>query len=418
MFDSDRWQEIYHVLSKNVLRTLLTAFGVFWGMFMLVILMGSGNGLRTGVLSSFGSFATNSFFMWGGSTSMPYKGFQKGRGVSFTNDDTETLKRELTSAAVVAPKRQLGGYRSSSYVTRGNKSGSSFGVSGDVPEIIDISPKKIVAGRWLNYRDIEEKRKVAVIGARVRDVLFDPSENPIGEWININGIYFMVVGVHDLEFTSGHNDRDLESILTPLSTFQQAFNQGDRVGWYSIMAKPGYLASDVELEAREILKRVHNIHPDDPRAIGGWNADKEFQKISGLFIAINILVWIVGIGTLLAGIIGVSNIMLIVVKERTKEIGIRKAIGATPFTIVSQIILEAIILTGLAGYLGMSSGVALLDLVDGMLGNSGGMFKQPGIDLSTALVFLTIIVFSGALAGIIPATKAAGVNPIIALRSE
>jgi len=184
------------------------------------------------------------------------------------------------------------------------------------------------------------------------------------------------------------------------------------------MAKPGYLASDVELEAREILKRAHNIHPDDPRAIGGWNADKEFQKISGLFIAINILVWIVGIGTLLAGIIGVSNIMLIVVKERTKEIGIRKAIGATPFTIVSQIILEAIILTGLAGYLGMSSGVALLDLVDGMLGNSGGMFKQPGIDLSTALVFLTIIVFSGALAGIIPATKAAGVNPIIALRSE
>jgi putative ABC transport system permease protein len=228
----------------------------------------------------------------------------------------------------------------------------------------------------------------------------------------------MVVGVHDLEFTSGYNDRDLESILTPLSTFQQAFNQGDRVGWYSIMAKSGFLASDVEAEAREILKRVHNIHPDDPRAIGGWNADKEFQKISGLFIAINILVWVVGIGTLLAGIIGVSNIMLIVVRERTKEIGIRKAIGATPFAIVSQIILEAIILTGLAGYLGMSAGVGILDLVDGILGDSAGMFKQPGIDLSTALTFLSIIVLSGGLAGIIPATKAAAVNPIIALRSE
>ena len=418
MFDSDRWQEIYHVLSKNVLRTLLTAFGVFWGMFMLVILMGSGNGLRTGVLSSFGSFATNSFFMWGGSTSMPYQGFQKGRYISFTNDDTETLKRELTNALVVAPKRQLGGYRSSSYVARGSKSGTSFGVSGDVPEIIKISPKKIVAGRWLNQKDLDDKRKVAVIGARVREVLFEPNENPIGEWINISGIYFMVVGVHDLEFSSGHNERDLESIMTPLTTFQQAFNQGDRVGWYSIMAKPGVLASQVESEARDILKRVHNIHPEDHRAIGGWNADKEFQKISGLFIAINILVWIVGIGTLLAGIIGVSNIMLIVVKERTKEIGIRKAIGATPLTIVSQIILEAIILTGIAGYLGMSAGVAILDLVDSSLGDSAGMFKQPGINLETGLIFLSIIIISGGIAGIIPANKAASVNPIIALRSE
>jgi putative ABC transport system permease protein len=418
MFDLDRWQEIYHVLSKNVLRTILTAFGVFWGMFMLVILMGSGNGLQTGVMGSFGSFATNSFFMWGQSTSMPYQGFRKGQQVVFTNGDTEALKRELTSAVVIAPKRQLGGYRSSSYVTRGKNSGNSFGVSGDVPEIMTISPKKITAGRWINNKDLEDKRKVAVIGSRVRDVLFETNENPIGEYINISGIYFLVIGVHDLEFTSGHNERDLESIITPLTTFQRAFNQGERVGWYSIMAKPEFTAGEVEKEARAILKKRHNIHPEDPRAIGGWNADTEFQKISGLFSAINVLVWIVGIGTLLAGIIGVSNIMLIVVKERTKEIGIRKAIGATPFTIVSQIILEAIILTGIAGYLGLSAGVALLDLVNSMMGEGGGMFRNPTIDLQTALIFLSIIVFSGGLAGIIPSTRAAAVNPIIALRSE
>lgn len=418
MFDTDRWQEIYHVLSMNKLRTALTAFGVFWGMFMLVVLMGSGNGLRTGVMSSFGNFATNSFFIWGQSTSIPFKGFQKGRQVRFTNDNTEVLKRELWEAEVIAPKVQLGGYGNSNFVTRGKNSGSTFSVSGEVPEIMKIAPKKIIAGRWINQKDLEDKRKVAVIGSRVRDVLFESDEDPIGEYINISGVYFMVVGVHDLEFTNDHSARDLESIITPLTTFQLAFNYGDRIGWYSIMARSDQSAADVEQRARDILKKIHSIHPEDHRALGGWNSDKEFRKISGLFIAINILVWIVGIGTLLAGVIGVSNIMLIVVKERTKEIGIRKAIGATPSNIVSQIILEAIILTGIAGYLGLSAGVGVLDLVNGAIGSSAGMFKNPEIDLNAAMICLLIIIISGGLAGIIPARKAAGVNPIIALRSE
>jgi putative ABC transport system permease protein len=411
MFDTDRWQEIYYVLSKNKLRTTLTAFGVFWGMFMLVVLMGAGNGLRTGVLSSFGSFATNSFFMWGQQTSLPYKGFRKGQPVSFNNEDTKALNQQLSSALIIAPKLQLGGYRATNYVTRKHFSGSNFSVSGDIPEIITISPKKIVKGRWINQKDLDDKRKVAVIGSRVFDVLFEADENPIG-------VNFMVVGVHDLEFTSDHNEKDLESIITPFTSFQQAFNMGDRVGWFSIMAKPDALASELEIQARDIIKARHNIHPDDPRAIGGWNADKEFKKISGLFVAINILVWIVGIGTLLAGVIGVSNIMLIVVRERTKEIGIRKAIGATPYLIVSQIILEAVILTSLAGYLGLSLGVLVLDAVNNSMGQSAGMFKNPEIDLSTALLCLAIIIFSGGLAGIIPARKAASVNPIVALRSE
>jgi len=418
MFDTDRWQEIYHVLTKNKVRTALTAFGVFWGMFMLVILMGSGNGLRTGVLGGFSSFATNSFFMWGQSTSMPYKGFKRGRWIAFTNEDTEAMQRELHKAEVVAPRCQLGGYRGTNYVTRGKYSGSTFSITGDIPEVLEITPKLIVAGRWLNQKDVDEKRKVAVIGVRVRDVLFEPHEDPIGDYININGIYFMVVGVHDLEFTSGHNEGELESILTPISTFQQAFNWGDRVGWYSIMGKEGVQIEELEKEARAVLMRRHNIHPEDPRAIGGWNASEEFEKISGLFTGIDMLVWIVGVFTLLAGVIGVSNIMLVVVKERTKEIGIRKAIGATPYNIVSQIILEAIILTGIAGYLGLSAGVGVLELVNGAMGEGAPMFKSPEIDLNTALLCLFIIVIGGGLAGVIPAQRAAQVDPIVALRSE
>ena len=418
MFDSDRWQEIYHVLAKNKLRTALTAFGVFWGMFMLVVLMGSGNGLRNGVMGSFGSFATNSFFMWGQTTSMPYKGFQKGRYIAFDNKDTEALQRELKEAEVIAPRCQLGGYRGTNYVTRGKYSGSSFSISGDTPEIMRISPKKIIDGRWLNQKDLDDRRKVAVIGSRVRDVLFNKDENPIGEYINISGIYFMVVGVHDLEFTSDHSERELESIMVPLTTFQQAFNWGDRVGWYSIMGNDQVDITVLEQKAKDILKKTHNVHPEDIRAIGGWNAAEEFGKISGLFIAINVLVWIVGIGTLLAGVIGVSNIMLVVVKERTKEIGIRKAIGATPYLIVSQIILEALILTGIAGYIGLSAGVWVLATVNDAIGSGAGMFKNPEIDLTAALICLVIIVIAGGLAGVIPARKAANVDPIIALRSE
>ncbi|GAB4379432.1 MAG: ABC transporter permease [Salibacteraceae bacterium] len=416
--DKDRWQEILHVLSTNKLRTILAAFGVFWGMFMLVALMGSGNGLENGVTGGFGQFATNSFFMWGQSTSLPYGGFDKGRPVRFTNDDTEALKMELDGAAVIAPKCQLGGYRSTNYVTRGKYSGSTFSVTGDVPEIILITAKKITDGRWLNSKDIAEKRKVAVIGSRVRDVLFEPGENPIGQYINISGIYFMVVGVHDMEFTNDHNERDLETIHTPLSTFQQAFNYGNRVQWYSIMAKPEISAAELEEQARKIMKERHDIHPEDQRAIGGWNAEKEFNKINGLFTAIKALVWFVGIGTLLAGVIGVSNIMLIVVKERTREIGIRKAIGATPQNIVSQIILEALVLTSISGYLGLSFGVMTLELLNSGLSQAGGMFRQPEIDFTAALVCLLIIIVAGALAGIIPARQAAGVNPIIALRTE
>lgn len=418
MFDTDRWQEIYHVLTKNKLRTALTAFGVFWGLFMLVVLMGSGNGLENGAKADFGQYATNSFYLWGQTTSMPYKGFKKGRTINFTNEDTEALRNAIDDAAVIAPKCQLGGYRGSSFVSRKKYNGSSFQISGDDPSIIEIAPRKIIKGRWLNAKDMDDKRKVAVIGKRVEEVLFEAGEDPIGEYISIGGVYFMVVGVYDLFASSSHGDRELEKIFTPITSFQQAFNYGTTVGWYSIMSDANISASEVEKQVKTFLQNRYDIHPEDHRAMGSWNAEEEFAKMNNLFIGIRFLVWVVGIGTLLAGVIGVSNIMLIVVKERTKEIGIRKAIGATPASIVTQIMLESIILTSFAGYIGLVLGVGLLELINLGIGESGGMFRHPEIDFQAALISLVVLVVAGGLAGIIPAQKAASVDPIVALRSE
>ncbi|MBT3648774.1 MAG: ABC transporter permease [Flavobacteriales bacterium] len=420
MFDSDRWQEIYHVLTKNKLRTFLTAFGVFWGLFMLIVLMGSGKGLENGATSDFSQFATNSVYMWGQSTSMPYKGFKEGRWIGFDNEDTRALEMGLKNAEVVAPKVQLGGYRGKGIVKRKKYQASNFEVTGDIPEVIKISPRSIVLGRWLNHTDLDEKRKVAVIGKQVQEVLFEEDEDPIGDYINIGGVYFLVVGVYDMLAASSHGgDRELEKIFTPITTFQQAFNYGNSVGWYSIMSKDEIPVSQVEEEAKAILKERNSIHPDDYRAIGSFNAEEEFTKMTNLFLGINILIWVVGIGTLLAGVIGVSNIMLIVVKERTKEIGIRKAIGATPMSIISQIVLESVILTSVAGYFGLTLGVGLLELINSATSTEeGGMFRQPEVDFNAAIISLIILIIAGGLAGIIPARKASAVDPIVALRSE
>lgn len=416
MFDRERWREVFYVLGKNKLRTGLTAFGVFWGIFMLVVMMGSGNGLENGVKSDFGSFATNSVFIWAQSTSMPYKGYKEGRSFNFDNADVEALAT-IPGVALAAPQNQLGGFRGGNNVKRGKYAGA-FQVKGDIPEITQIRTLNILKGRFINQKDMEEARKVAVIGSRVRDVLFEPHEEPIGGYIEINEVFFQVVGVFDVP-TSGHGgDRDLENIHIPFSTFQKAFNYGNIVGWFSVLSEPDVKASDLEVKVREVLKARHDVHPDDPRAIGGFNAQEQFDKMNNLFVGISALVWIVGIGTLMAGVIGVSNIMLIVVKERTKEIGIRKAIGATPASIITQILMESVVLTLLAGYFGLMMGVWLLELVNSAMGEGGGMFKNPEIDFQAALMALFILVVGGTLAGLIPARKAAAVDPIIALRSE
>lgn len=417
MVDLDRANEIYQTLSKNKLRTALTAFGVFWGIFMLIFMLGSGQGLKNGITKAFSGTATNSFFVWAQQTSMPFKGMPKNRQVQFRNEDIEAIKRYIPEAEVVAPANQLGGYRGENNVMRGTKS-APFTVRGDYPEAWKIQTFRITRGRFLNYKDLYETRKVCVIGERVRQVLFKPTENPLGEYIQVNGIYFRVIGT----YTSDKGDEDaqeqIQTVYTPFTTFQQAFNYGDKVSWFSITSKKNIPASFVENKVRALLASRHHIHPNDKRAIGSWNMEKEFKKVTGLFDGIELLVWIVGIGTLLAGVVGVSNIMLIVVKERTKEIGIRRAIGASPFSIMSQIITESIILTLVAGYLGLVCGIGILELINSALEGQGGMFQHPGVDLAIAFKALSILVVSGMFAGIIPAQRAIAIKPVDALRAD
>jgi len=421
VLDYDKWQEIVIVLKKNKLRTFFTAFGVFWGVFLLVIMMGSGNGLRNSTLEGFGNIATNSFFMWSQRTTMPYKGFQRGRFYNFRNADAVAIRQNVPEVDVVAPRLQGGGYRGAgSTVIRGERTGtfSSYGVT---PDAFRIEPMNLLKGRFINNNDLEERRKIIVIGERVYLEMFKKDEDPIGEYLQIQGVYFKVVGVVKSKQRGNQAEEQDKSMYMPLNTLQQTYNYGDIVGWFSITAKNGVPASLAEQKTKDYLKTRHYIHPDDNRAIGSWNLENEFNKFNNLFMGITILVWIVGSGTLFAGVVGVSNIMLIVVKERTKEIGIQRALGAPPSAIISQIIVESVFLTTMAGYIGLVVGVGLLELVNFMMESSGvqsDMFRHPEIDFNMAMMSLGILVISGIFAGLIPARRAISIKPIDALRDE
>ncbi|MDQ3050422.1 MAG: ABC transporter permease [Bacteroidota bacterium] len=420
MFDRDRWQEIYSTLSKNKMRTFLTAFGVFWGIFMLIIMLGSGNGLKNGVTQGFKDFATNSFFTWTQRTSMANKGFKPGRNFNYNNSDIAAIRENVPEAEIVAPRNQLGNYGGNNNVNYGLKTGS-FSIYGDYPEIFKIQSYSITEGRVMNQFDEKEKRKITVIGPMVKKVLFGDSISPLGKNIEINGVFFQVVGVFKSNQSSDRGEEDASTLFVPFSTFQSAFNYGDVVGWFAITSKEGYKVSEVEDKVIALLKERHSIHPDDRQAIGHFNLEKEFDKMNGLFTGITMLVWVVGIGTLFAGVIGVSNIMLIIIKERTNEIGIRRAIGAPPSDIIKQILLESVVLTTFAGYLGLVMGVGLLELISSAIASSGGegqMFTNPEVDLGIAIKALGILIVSGALAGLIPAARALKIKPIEALRAE
>ena len=417
MFDRDNWQEIFATIKKNKLRTLLTCFGVFWGIFMLVIMIGSGRGLENGVTQEFGGTATNSFAVWAQRTSKPYKGMQPGRRFDYNNADYAALK-QIPELEHIAPKNQLGGYRGNVNVTRGLLKADA-GVMGAFPVLNKIHQLLPEEGRWLNELDQQNKRKVAVIGPRVRKVLFGKDENPIGEYISVNGIYFRVVGVLKQVGSGGNAEENAQVVYLPFSTFQQAFNFGDVVGWFEITSRKDIPASLAEEKVIAMLKERHKIAPNDPTAIGHYNTEEEFNRLQGLFAGISILVWVVGTGTLIAGVIGVSNIMLIIVKERTREIGVRRALGAPPMHIAGQLIMESIVITALAGYAGLVMSIGLLELVATLVPADGSsMFVAPGVDLNVALFALALLIASGALAGLIPARKALAVSPVEALRYE
>jgi len=421
LFSRDSWAEIIEALSSNWFRTLLTAFGVLWGIFILVILLAAGNGLENGVKQGFAGMATNSMFMWSQTASKPYKGLPKGRRYNFKTDDVAAIKQNVPNLKYVSPRNQLGGFRGANNVTRGLKTGA-YNVYGDYPEIIQQQPMDITSGRFVNYSDIEDKRKVAVIGEGVKKGLYDPGEEAIGTYIKVNGVNFLVVGTYKKK---ANNNGDVEEaqkeIYVPFTAFSQAFNMGDVVGWMAITAEDGSSITKLKSGVFDVIKSRHSIHPEDDRAIGNFDLYEEFSKINGLFIALNFVAYFVGILVLLSGIIGISNIMLIVVKERTKEIGIRRALGATPWSIRAQILLESIFLTIISGMAGIVLASGVLWLVnyamDGM-DTSEMMFLNPSVNIGVVLVALAILIISGLLAGLIPAQNAILIKPVDALRTE
>ncbi|RYZ84231.1 MAG: ABC transporter permease, partial [Proteobacteria bacterium] len=330
MFDRDKWGEILQALSANPWRTALTAFGVFWGIFILVILLAAGKGLENGVKNGFSGIATNTMFIWTQGTSKAYKGLPIGRDFNFKNADVPALKANFPDLQYVSPRNQLGDFNGTNNVVRGDKTGA-FGIYGDYPELIMQESMTIIKGRFINHNDIASNRKVAIIGQGVTNLMYKPAEEVIGSYIKINGINFMVVGVYtSRNKNNGGIEQAQKNIFIPFTAFQQAFNFGDVVGWMAITAKDGASITDLKPGIVEFLKARHSIHPDDQRAIGNFDLFEEYSKVSGLFVILRFIAYFVGTLVLLSGVIGISNIMLIVVKERTKEIGIRRALGATP----------------------------------------------------------------------------------------
>ena len=336
MFDLDRWTEIADTLRTNRLRTLLTALGVFWGMFMLVAMLGFGDGLQRGIQRNMGGWATNAVYVWGERTSLPWAGMQPGRPIDFDNDDTKALS-ELPEIQYLAPRNQLGGFRGGNNVVYGSKTGS-YSVMGDRPVYRHIATFQMVQGRFVDDIDIEQRRKVAVIGQQVYEELYPHGADPMGTYIRIQGLFFQVVGRFAFDAANDRGDRENSTIYIPLSTFQRVFHKGDSVGWYALTAKPDVRASKMEKKVKALLASRHRVAPDDDEAIGSFNSEDRFGQITTLFAGIRFFVWFVGVMTLLAGVVGVSNIMLIVVRERTREIGLRRAIGAPPASIVWMIL--------------------------------------------------------------------------------
>jgi putative ABC transport system permease protein len=422
MFDRDKWNEILEALSANTFRTILTAFGVFWGIFILVILLAAGNGLENGVKKGFSGIATNTMFMWTQATSKAYKGLPQTRQFNFKNDDVPALKENFPDLLYVSPRNQLGGYQGANNVIRGTKT-AAFTVYGDYPELIKQESMTVTKGRFVNQQDIVNKRKIAIIGQGVIDELYVKAEEVIGTYIKINGVNFMVVGVYKAKSHGGGGDAESaqKNIFIPFTTFQQAFNFGDTVGWMALTAKDNASITELKPKIFEFMKARHSIHPDDERAIGNFDLFEEFSKIQGLFLILRFIAYFVGTLVLLSGIIGISNIMLIVVKERTKEIGIRRALGATPRAIRSQILTEAIFLTIIAGMFGIAVATGLLAVVNMILDSMPSedmMFANPSVDLGVVFIALLILICSGLLAGFIPAQTAINVKPVDALRAE
>lgn len=422
MFNRDKWNEIIEALSANPFRTLITAFGVFWGIFILVILLSASQGLQNGIKRQMGGLSTNTMFMWTGATSKPYKGLPQGRNYNFKNGDVDAIKREIDGLLYVSPRNQLGGFRGSNNVVRGTKTGA-YNVYGDYPEFIQQQPMDILQGRFINYGDIENKRKIAIIGEGVIRELYAPGEEVLGSYIKVQGINFLVVGVYkSISNMGGDAEESQKQVFIPFTTFQQAFNYGDIVGWMTITAEDSKPITDLKEDVFKLLKNRHTVDPTDDRAIGHFDIYQEFKKINGLFWILKAVSYLVGGLILFSGVIGIINIMLIIVKERTQEIGIRRALGATPAIIIKQILTESVALSLVAGMAGIIFASLVLLGVNFAIEQAPNASEipivNPSVSLGVVVIALLILVVAGLLAGLIPAITAIKVKPIDALRTE
>ena len=416
LFDADQWEEIFDSLSKNRSRTFLTAFGIFWGVFMLILLMGGGRGLEAAVGRIFAGFASNAGFIFAEDTGKPYKGFPQGRSWSLEAGDAERVRNCIAGVDVVTPLSQNWG---SSAMADNHTCGVT--VSGEYPEYAQVDDPKIKFGRWLNDVDNLQRRKVCVVGARIVEELFPglgKDGDPCGRFIQVDGVYYRIVGVSGKGsggISIGGNAQTI--VHLPFLTMQQTYNMGNRVRVLALTALPGYKMSDVQARAERLLKRVHMIHPEDTQAVMNVNTEAFFEMMDNVFGGMSVLVWMIGLGTLLAGAIGVSNIMIVAVKERTTEIGIRRAIGATPRDILAMVMSESVVLTLLAGMSGITFAVLTLQGVEaGLSGTDFGVQFQ--ISFGLAVGAASLLALLGVIAGLAPALRAMKIKPVDAMREE
>ncbi len=410
MFDLDKWQEIFHTIRSNKLRTFLTGFSVAWGIFILIILLGSGKGLERGARYQFRDDATNSIWLYPGETSVPFKGLQPGREVQFRNNDRDLLKRTVNEVDKITGRFRVSGGQTISYKDKT----ASFSIRAIHPDYRYIEKTTVLSGRFINQNDIRADRKVTVISEDVREELF-PDEDPTGHFIKVNKIPFKVVGV----FTDEGSERENRKLYLPLGTAQKVFNKNNEIEriMFTMEGVDVEESKRIETEIRNMLAAKHGFSPEDPRALRINNNLERYSDMMGLFSGIQTFVWFIGIGTIIAGIVGVGNIMIITVRERTKEIGVRKALGATPGSIIGLILQEAVLITGVSGYLGLVAGVGLLELINSYAPKNE-FFMNPGVDLTIGVSATVILVVAGISAGIYPALKAANVKPMEALKDE
>ena len=420
MFDFDGIHEIWQTITRNKTRSLLTAFGVFWGIFLLVVLSSTGNGFEKGLMMQVEGVTPNTGFFFTGQTSEPYKGYQKGRRWSMQLADLEAIREEFPCVKAISPEASVWSSEDKN-VVYGSR-GGSFSVKGVLPEYNDIHRSKIMKGRFINATDIADSRKVCLLGKKVYETMFGKGESPIGKMVKVNGIYFQVVGVVR-SYTENVNINGSvdESVILPFTTMQQVYAIGDKINFFAFVADDNTPISDIEDDIKQFIKQRHDISPTDEDAINCFNVSEIFKAFKGLFFGIHLLIWIVGLGTLMTGIIGVSNIMLVTVKERTREIGVRRAIGAKPKDIIGQVLSESLLLTTLAGLVGLCIGVGIMAIVGMITSNMPSdnmMFQDPYMSFKAAVWATIIVIFSGLLAGVLPAWRAIQIKAIDAIREE